>query len=53
MSVAAAATALGAYLIGTLTNEAYLSHNFRSIVVLGVMVMAIFAAKGWRLISAP
>ncbi len=46
MSVAAAATALGAYLIGTLTNEAYLSHNFRSIVVLGVMVMAIFAAKG-------
>jgi len=35
MSVAAAATALGAYLIGTLTNEAYLSHNFRSIVVLG------------------
>jgi ATP-binding cassette subfamily B protein len=46
MGIAAAATALGAYLIGTLTNEAYLSHNFRSIVILGVIVMAVFAAKG-------
>ncbi len=46
MAVAAAATALGAYFIGTLTNEAYLSHNFRGIVILGVAVMAIFAAKG-------
>ena len=46
LGIAAAATALGAYLIGTLTNEAYLSHNFRGIVILGIVVMAIFAAKG-------
>ena len=37
MAVAAAATALGAYLIGTLTNEAYVSRNFRGIVVIGVL----------------
>jgi ATP-binding cassette, subfamily B, bacterial MsbA len=46
LGVAAAATALAAYFIGTLTNEAYLSHNFRGIVILGIAVMAIFAAKG-------
>src|ERR1700729_1174321 len=46
LGIAAAATALGAYFIGTLPNEAYLSHNFRGIVILGIAVMAIFAAKG-------
>ena len=46
LGIAAAATALGAYFIGTLTNEAYLSHNFRGIVMLGIAVMVIFAAKG-------
>jgi subfamily B ATP-binding cassette protein MsbA len=46
LGVAAAATALAAYFIGTLTNEAYLSHNFRGIVLLGIAVIAIFAAKG-------
>ena len=53
MAVAAAATALGAYFLGTLTNEAYVSHNFRGIVILGVAVMAIFAAKGLATYSAP
>jgi len=46
MGIAAGATALGAYLIGTLTNEAYVSHNFRGIVVIGVLAMAVFATKG-------
>src|SRR5271156_2608603 len=46
MAIAAAGPALTAYLIGTLTNEAYISHNFRGIVLLGIAVMAIFAAKG-------
>jgi ATP-binding cassette subfamily B protein len=47
MGVAAAATALAAYLLGTMTNEAYVKHNFHGIVVIGVIAMAIFAAKGF------
>jgi subfamily B ATP-binding cassette protein MsbA len=46
MVIAAGATALGAYLIGTMTNEAYLAHNLRGIVLLGIAVIAIFAIKG-------
>ncbi|HEY1747276.1 MAG TPA: ABC transporter ATP-binding protein [Xanthobacteraceae bacterium] len=46
MGVAAGATALGAYLIGTLTNEAYVTRNFQGIVVIGVLAMAVFATKG-------
>ncbi|MGC1354219.1 MAG: ABC transporter ATP-binding protein [Xanthobacteraceae bacterium] len=46
MGIAAGATALGAYLIGTLTNEAYVSRNFQGIVVIGVLAMAVFATKG-------
>ncbi|HEY1747633.1 MAG TPA: ABC transporter ATP-binding protein, partial [Xanthobacteraceae bacterium] len=41
MGVAAGATALGAYLIGTLTNEAYVTRNFQGIVVIGVLAMAV------------
>ena len=47
MGIAAAATALTAYLLGTMTNEAYVSHNFHGIVVIGVIAMVIFAAKGF------
>src|SRR5580698_5178204 len=47
MGIAAAATALAAYLLGTMTNEAYVKHNFHGIVVIGVIAMAIFAAKGF------
>ena len=47
MGVAAAATALTAYLLGTMTNEAYVSHNFHGIVVIGLIAMVIFAAKGF------
>ena len=38
MAIAAGRTALSAYLIGTLINEAYVSHNFRGIVILGIAV---------------
>ena len=47
MGVAAAATALTAYLLGTMVNEAYVARNFHGIVVIGVVAVAIFAAKGF------
>ena len=47
MGIAAAATALTAYLLGSMTNEAYVSHNFHGIVVIGLIAMVIFAAKGF------
>jgi ATP-binding cassette subfamily B protein len=46
MGVAAAATALSAYLLGTMVNEAYVAHNFRGIVIIGILAIAIFATKG-------
>ena len=46
MCIAAAGMALSAYLIGTMTNEAYVNHNFRGIVIVGVIVMAVFTIKG-------
>ncbi|MGB6939249.1 MAG: ABC transporter ATP-binding protein [Xanthobacteraceae bacterium] len=47
MLISAAATALTAYLLGSMTNEAYVNHNYRGIVVIGVIAMVIFAAKGF------
>jgi ATP-binding cassette, subfamily B, bacterial MsbA len=47
MGLAAAATALTAYLLGTMTNEAYVSRNFHGIVIIGMIAMMIFAAKGF------
>jgi ATP-binding cassette subfamily B protein len=46
MGIAAAGTALSAYLLGTMTNEAYVTRNFQGIVVIGCIAMAIFATKG-------
>ena len=46
MAVAAGATAASAYLIGTVINEAYISHNFPGIVILGGVTVALFASKG-------
>ena len=46
MLVAAAGTALSAYLLGTMTNEAYVNRNFQGIVIIGIITMAIFATKG-------
>jgi ATP-binding cassette, subfamily B, bacterial MsbA len=46
MGVAAAGTALSAYLLGTMTNEAYVNRNYHGIVVIGLFAVAIFAVKG-------
>jgi len=46
MGIAAAGTALSAYLLGVMTNEAYVHRNFRGIVVIGVLTMVIFATRG-------
>ncbi len=46
MSVAAAGTALSAYLLGTMTNQAYVERNFRNILIIGLLAIVIFAAKG-------
>ena len=46
MGVAAAGTALSAYLLGTMTNEAYVAHDFRGIVIIGVIAVVIFTSKG-------
>ena len=46
MAVFAAATALSAYLLGTMVNVAYIEKNYHEIVVLGLFAMLIFAVKG-------
>jgi ATP-binding cassette, subfamily B, bacterial MsbA len=46
MGVAAAGTALSAYLLGTMTNQAYVERNFRNILIIGLFAIMIFAAKG-------
>ena len=46
MAIAAAGAALSAYLIGTMTNEAWVNRNFHGIVVIGILVMFIFGARG-------
>lgn len=46
MGIAAACTALCAYLMGTVVNEAYVNRSFPGIVTLGLLTMAIFAIKG-------
>src|ERR1700758_1295333 len=52
MGIAAAATALTAYLLGTMTNEAYVNRNYHGIVVIGIVAMVIFAAKGFATYAA-
>src|SRR6516164_2671436 len=47
MGIAAAGAALSAYLIGTMTNEAWVNRNFHGIVVIGILVMLIFGARGF------
>src|SRR5690349_12169973 len=46
MGIASGCTALSAYLIGTLVNEAYLSRDFTAIVILCFFAVGIFATKG-------
>ncbi len=46
MGVAAAGTALSAYLLGTMTNEAYVDRDIRGIIIIGLVTMVIFATRG-------
>src|ERR1700677_2622820 len=46
MAISAAGAAMSAYLIGTMTNEAWVDRNFQGIVIIGVLVMVIFGARG-------
>jgi subfamily B ATP-binding cassette protein MsbA len=52
MAVAASATAITAYLLGTMTNETYVNHNFHAIIVIGIATVGIFAAKGFTTYGA-
>jgi ATP-binding cassette subfamily B protein len=45
MAVIAGATALSAYLLGTMINAAYVEKNYRTIVALGLFSMLIFVVK--------
>jgi subfamily B ATP-binding cassette protein MsbA len=45
MAVAAGATALGAYLIGDVINQAYVDRNISGIIILGLATAVIFAIK--------
>jgi ATP-binding cassette subfamily B protein len=46
MGVAAGCTALSAYLIGQLVNQAYVQRDFPGIVALGIFTVVLFAVKG-------
>ncbi|MGB9042159.1 MAG: ABC transporter ATP-binding protein, partial [Pseudolabrys sp.] len=47
MGLAAACTALSAYLIGDVINQAYVNRSLRGIVILGVITAVLFAIKGF------
>ena len=47
MGVSAGATALCAYLIGTVVNIAYLKHDFNGIVFVGALTVTLFTLKGF------
>ena len=46
MGIGAGATALTAYLMGTIINKAYVDRNFHAIVAIGLFVIVIFATRG-------
>jgi len=46
MGVAAACTALSAYLLGNVVNQAYVHKNFHALLVVGIAAFVIFALKG-------
>jgi len=47
MAIAAGCTALPAYLVSDFVNEAYLNRRFSTVVMLGVLTMAVFVVKGF------
>ena len=52
MGVAAAGTALSAYLLGSMTNEAYVKRDFHGIVTIGILAVSIFVVKGFATYGA-
>jgi ATP-binding cassette, subfamily B, bacterial MsbA len=46
MAVAAGCTALSAWLIGDVVNQAYVNRNLQGIIMLGIITVALFAIKG-------
>lgn len=49
MAIAAGCTALSAYLIGDVINQAYVNRNLRGIITLGFITVALFAIKGFEI----
>ncbi len=47
MAVSAACTAMSAYLIGDVINQAYVNHNLPGIIILGGITAALFTVKGF------
>ena len=47
LAIAAGATALSAYLVGTIVNETYAGRNFSNVVLIALVAMGILAAKGF------
>lgn len=46
MAITAGGTALIAYLMGTIVNKAYVDRSFHAIVVIGIITIVIFCARG-------
>src|SRR5476649_1796779 len=46
MAISAGCTALSAYLIGDVINQAYVNHNLSGIFILGGITAALFTVKG-------
>ena len=46
MAIGAACTALSAYLIGEVVNQAYINRDFSAIVLLGLVTIVLFTVKG-------
>jgi ATP-binding cassette subfamily B protein len=46
MAISAACTALSAYLIGDVINQAYVNHNLAGIIILGGLTATLFITKG-------
>jgi len=47
LAIAAGATALSAYLVGTIVNETYVDRSFSKVVLIALVAMGILAAKGF------
>ncbi|MEA2930922.1 MAG: ATP-binding cassette, subfamily bacterial MsbA, partial [Hyphomicrobiales bacterium] len=49
MAIAAASTAIVAYLMGDFINYAYLSKNFKGITAIGIICLVVFTVRGLAL----